>query len=254
MKKNIKLIILITLCIAIWGALIFIFNKKEQEEKKISAPQYLLLDNNYFWKYENSNWTELTTEDDYDEFNWKKFDIYTNNKYYNTYKYVTRDGKSYYFDDDNNEFEVPQHNILLNKDTYFNLKKYTELSLDSSDSKIITNILKENNHSSDNLTIQKKYSISSNFNIYVISNYFETAEENSNIFYVVFCQINSDTYLLINKSYSDEVNSYDLAWVLDTNKKYNNIIVSYTCDTDICYDMYQYDDNKFKKVIGSAIE
>ena len=252
-KKNKQLIILGIILIAIWGLVILVFKKEEKQQEVLSETQYIILDDNYFWKYKSNNWSKLYTEEQYEEFNWKKFDIYTSEGYYNTYKYVVMNSKTYYFDDDNNEYNVPNNNILLNNNSYFELKKYNLNEFNDNDYKIVSDYLEKNNRDSSNLTVKKKYKLTENNNIYVVSNYNKNLK-NQDSYYFVFSRIQNKNYLLINKNYLEDYISYDLAWILDINDKYNNIILKFNCDKDICYDMFQYKNETYTKVIGSSVD
>jgi hypothetical protein len=256
-----RTIVLVIIGIVVWGLFFIVLKNKEKETNYSNTAQYVIIDNFYYWKYQKLQWQVLDNILDptstATEINWKNYDVYVDNKYLNTYKYVLMNDKSYFFDNDDNEIDVSETNILLSKNSNFNLKKFNEISFDDNDYNIVKNILNNKNYNYNDLTIKKKYTIATNNNIYILSNYdgLNNDIDESSIYYIVFLRINKKNYILVDTTYSELAYNYDLAYVLNiNNNKINNIILSYTCDEDICYDMYQYNDNKFEKVIGSSYE
>lgn len=244
-KKFMILLVIFILCCSV----LFLLIENDKKEKQIkNVSQYLVLDENYFWKYSKGNWENLNISSTYDEINWKKFNIYTNNSYYNTYKYVYMDNESYFFDDDNNDYTIPDNNLLINNGTYFKIKKFQTVDFNIKDNEIVSNFLEKYNKEFEELTIKKKYEVSNNYSIYIVSNYVEDYDK-EDAFYLVFARINFKNYLLVNSNYFINNITYDLAYVLDIDNKYYNIILNFNCDESICYNMFQYNDGKYEEVI-----
>ncbi len=254
--KNKKRYIIIVLCFVIWGIVFVYLVNNENLRIARSVTQYVLIDKFNLWKYSDLKWEKLDSVVNYDdvskEINWKKYNIYVNNQYFNTLDYVLKDGVEYYFDDDIRSYEINQEKILLNEDSYLKLKEFYSTNFKEEDIEISNEILLKYNHSSDNLTVQKKYLIDEENAIYIFSNYPSYYPDNQfDLFYFVFYRRNSKNYLLLDIDYVENVSSYKLSWVMNTKSKYDNFILSYTCEEATCYDMYEYQKGKYAKVIGT---
>ena len=255
-KVRVKRIIIALLLFVIWiGILVYITDSEKIRIQKKNA-QYVLIDQFNYWKYVDSEWVKLDSVNDFDsvaeEINWKKYDIYINNKYFNTLEYVLMEGQEYYFDDNDHSHEINQEKILFNNDTYLQLKEFNLIDFSNEDINIVKKILNKYSHSFDDVTIKNKYMIDDNNSIYIISNYTNLSSKyNSDLFYLAFYRRNSKNYLLMNIGNEANVSDYKLAWVLDEKNKYDNFILSYTCEDTICYDMYEYKNGKYVKIIST---
>ena len=213
-----------------------------------------------YWKYNNLEWEKMDTILNFDaveeEINWKEFNIYINNQYYKTLDYVLMNGEEFYFDDNTKSYNVDGEKILLSKKSYFQLKNYSVVTFSKEDISIVSNFLKKYHHSFSDLRVKNKYIISSTESLYVVSNYYDGYVDNGNssIFYTIFYRNKSRDYLLTDIEGSSLVHSYQLKWILDIDNRYDNFILSYTCEEAICYDMYQYKRGKYIRVIGSEEE
>ena len=254
--KNIKKYIIVLLFIMVWIIIFALAVRSGNKQEEKNTTQYVLIDPFNYWKYTNQKWENIDSINDFDkvteEINWKKYDIYVNNQYFNTLDYVLKNGQEYYFDDDTHSYEVPQEKLLLNEGSYFNIKEFYLDNFLNNDLNIVNEFLNKYNHSSNNLTVQQKYSIEDNKSIYIISNYPDNyPEDDSGLFYLVFYRQDNKNYLLVDMGYAENVSNYKLAWVLNTESKLDNFILSYTCEEATCYDMYEYQKGKYLKVIGT---
>jgi Ca2+/Na+ antiporter len=244
MKKKEALIIL--LCIVAFIILIFLNAQNYNSNEEI--PQYIIIDNKIYWKYQYKDWANLdmtlNKEEVSNEINWQDYKIYVNNEYVNTLKYVFMNGKSYFFNDSNDEVDISSNNILFNKDTYLKLSEYNNAVLTNNDYNIINDILSKENRDSNNLTTIKKYNIKDNFDIYILSNYSEENIINNTAFNFIFYKINNINKILVDEDLSLENYNYNLSYLLNVSSKYDNIILSYTCEEETCYSMYQYNSDK----------
>lgn len=254
--KNKKRYIVILLLFVIWGIVFVYLVNKENLRSEKSVTQYVLINQFNLWKYSNLKWEKLNYIVDEDkvskEINWKKYDIYVGNQYFNTLDYVLKNGEEFYFDDDTHSYEVNQEKVLFNVGSYLKLKEFYSTNFSEGDINIINDILVKYDHSGNNLTVQKKYFIDEDNAIYILSNYPSFYPKyQSDLFYFIFYRRNSKNYLLVDIDYVENVSSYKLTWVMDAKSKYDNFILSYTCEEATCYDMYEYKRGKYERVIGT---
>lgn len=243
--KKYKNIALITIVILIWGYFISVFYKEKVQLDKEKKPQYIILDNNFFWKYKDGKWSDLREDNEIESINWKKFNVYIDNSFYNTYSYVYTSNKAYFFDENRKSKKINNNNMLINNNSYLSIKEYKEASFNDDDYKITINFLNSINIKNENLTITKKFFIDDKNKIYIVSNYDEAIKED-NVYYVVFLRKNNKNYLIVNGEYD---HNYNLQTIVNINKKFYNIILNYDCMDGYCYQMFQYD-KEYKNVVG----
>ena len=249
---KIKKYILLLICFVVWIGLLFYFSGKEDVRLQKNISQYVLIDQFHFWEYANSKWKSIDSVNDFHEvennINWKKFDVYINNSYYNTLDYVLMNHEEYYFDDNSKSYEITQDKLLLNHDSYLEVVDFDASDFSSDDISIVEDFMGQYNYSFSDVLVKNKYVIDENNVVYLVSNY---SENNIfNVFYLGFYRKNNKNYLLMNINNSENILYYKLYSVLDIKDKYNNLILSYGCQDTVCYDMYEYNDGEFVKVIG----
>ena len=239
MKKISKIIILLVL-IGLWGMLMLNFYDEKEQLNREEVSQYMVLDGHFFLEYKVGKWKNLSEVELADSINWKKFDIFTNDGYYGTYKYVYNNYVSYFFDDDENSVEFNKYNyILINNNSFLKLKDFIQVDVLSEDYDIATKFLKKSKFEDTTIKLLLKYMINDNEYIYIVSNYEDTLVD-SDIYYAAFYRKNNKNYLMDK---GDFEHNYNLYKVIDVNRDYYNFILSYDCD-GICYKMYQYDGDK----------
>ena len=96
--RNLKKIIFVAIIVAIWGMLLIYFYREDMKTEREKETQVLIINSNYFWKYEKGNWNSLSIKNDTELYDWKQFDVYIDNSFYKTYKYIFSNGKGYFFD------------------------------------------------------------------------------------------------------------------------------------------------------------
>lgn len=243
MKKIKKYIILSTIII-IWGCIIFYFYTEKIQQEREKVPQVMIINSNYFWKYELGKWDRISIKKDSDLFNWQKFDIYIDNSFYNTYKYVFTNGKGYFFDDNENSQDISKENVLINDGSFLKLVDFEKESINDNDNNIISKFLERNSINYSDITIKIKYSITDNSSIYIVSNHYDGIEY-ENIFYLAFYRLNNRDYLI---SKGEPQCDYSLHTVLDINKKFPNIVLEYNEEEGKNYTMFQYEKDKYVSV------
>lgn len=242
--KKIKKIILICLIFLLWlSVAIYSYNEKVRLEKE-KIPQVIIINNNYFWKYESGIWNKLSLKKDTDLYNWKKFDIYVDNKYYNKYKYTFTNGKGYFWNNDNKSQSIPSKSVLLNDNSYLSICDYEKVSLNENDNQIISKFSKKNKINYNEIAMKEKYNITEDSSIYIISNYYDNIDYDE-VYYIVFYRKNKKNYF-ITKGNSEQ--NYKLHIVLDINRKFPNIVLEYYDEDVLDYEMYQYDGKKYNNV------
>lgn len=243
MKKT-KKIILIFFLFLLWLAIvIYSYNEKIKLERE-KIPQVLIINNNYFWKYESGIWNKLSLKKDIDLYNWKKFDIYVDNKYYNTYKYTFTNGKGYFWNTNDKSQTIPSKNVLINDNSYLSLCSYEKISIDENDDQIISKFSKRNKINYNDITIKEKYYINEESNIYIISNYYDDIDYDE-VYYIIFYRKNNKNYFIAKGNAEQD---YKLHIVLDIGKKIPNIVLEYYNEDVLDYEMYQYDGKKYNNV------
>ncbi len=248
--NKLRNILILLLVFCVWGMLyLFVLNKEKGNVSSLDS-QYILIDPFSCWEYSSSKWNRLSFLDDKIEvsklINWKKYDIYVNNQYYNTLQYVVKDGEEFYFDDDTHSYEINSSKIMFNKGSYFKVKEFSLSNLSSDDEKVINNMLEKYNFVDKNITISNKYYIDENNSIYVVSNYTGIySVDSKGLFYLIFYKSKYRTYLLLKTGYKENVADYKLSWVIDTKSKFYNFVVSAQCEQSMCYWLYGYQKGKY---------
>ena len=240
MKKAKKYIILGGIIIT-WICLMISFYKEKIQLEREKEPQVVIINSNYFWKYELGKWNKISIGDESSLYNWKKYDIYIENKYYNTYKYVFTNGKGYFFDENEESKYIPENNILINKNSFIKIIEHEEKSITDKDNKIIYNFTKKNNINYNEITVKKKYIITENSSLYIISNHYEGIDYEK-IYYIAFYRKNNRNYII---SKGEPQCDYSLYTVLDINKKFPNIILEYNEEEGKNYSMFQFEKDKY---------
>ncbi len=248
--NKIKSFLILFIVFFAWVMLYLFFVNQEKDSKLSSEPQYILINPFSCWEYRSSEWRRLSFLNNKTEvsklINWKKYDIYVNNQYYNTLQYVVKNGEEFYFDDDTHSYEINNNKIMFNKGSYFKIKNFSLSNLLSDDKKAINTMLKKYNFLNKNITVSNKYYIDENNSIYVVSNYTGIYSVDSNdLFYLVFYKNKHKTYLLLNTGYKENVSDYKLSWIIDTKSKFYNFIISAQCEQSMCYWLYGYQKGKY---------
>lgn len=254
MMKKIRNIIFVLILLVGWMFIyIFIVNKDEVRTQK-SVSQYILINQFTCWKYTNSKWKSLSyTTDEFNtsqELNWKKYDIYINNQYYNTLDYVVKNGQEFYFDDNTHSYEINDEKIMFNKDSYLKLINFNKVDLFSDDEVIINKILRKYRFFDEEITMKDKYSIDGDDGvIYFVSNHTgKYMTDSQQEFNLMFYRVNGINYILINTGFIEHRNSYRLAFVVDAKNKFNNFVIAANCEGGSCYWMYEYKKGEFVSV------
>lgn len=254
--KKIRNIIFVIVLLIIWLFIyIFVVNKDELRTQK-SVSQYILINQFTCWRYTNSKWKSLSyTTDELNtsqELNWKKYDIYINNQYYNTLDYVVKNGQEFYFDDNTHSYEINDEKIMFNKNSYLKLINFNKVNLSNDDDAIIGKILKKYNFENQEVTMKDKYSIDGGNagSIYFLSNHTgKYSVDSLHEFNLIFYRVNGTNYILVNTGFVDHRSMYRLAFVVDVKNKFNNFVIAATCESGSCYWMYEYKNGKYLNVI-----
>lgn len=223
----------------------FFYNEKvklEKEKANESKTQVLILNSNFFWKYKNKEWSKISLNSELNLINWKKFDIYMDNEFYNTYKYVFTNGKGYFYNEDNESIDLNSNYVLINKDSFISILTYNEVSFDTADSEIVSSFLELNGKNYNDIFIKRKYIISEDSCVYVVSNYYDDIDYDD-VYSMVFYRKGKKNYLVNTGNHL-----YDLHVVLDINKKFPNIVLSYDTAHVKFYEMFQFNHDKYINV------
>jgi hypothetical protein len=261
MKKNIKYIIILFIIISS-SILFFIFKGKDLINKKKASNPIIALENNIMFEYENNKWQKLDYSD-IEDYNWKKFHIYSNKEYLGKY-YLVNNEEWYLFD--NNKKAVNYDGELLGLDTSH---KYKVMTMDENEVEdtltdpYIQAVLSENNLPANSVMTSSFYldididSDNIEEKIYIISNKFPIDELDEESFGIVFMVKNDKIYTIYkkidNEDLFDGCKPYlDYAIDIDQDNKYELIVgCSYYSNNGSIEYIYKWRKNAFKLLVSS---
>ncbi len=235
-KYNVKTFLIVIVPLIIMCVIAFMFSQKDRNY----ITSFIINGSNY-WRYKNKRWEDLSSSNDID---WQKYDVYSKNRYINNYYVTITNNKSYFFDSQNDSYEVDSPYIAIKSDTNIRLLNYNEHELDNNDIRSIKRYLKKIKIKyNGEYSIQKKYITDINNdniedNLYIVSNELYTDD---NLFYIVFAKCNTRLITIDNQIKKDTFIHYDLAWVLNMEHNgFNNIILTEPKEYDTKYYLFSY--------------
>lgn len=261
MKYGKKIYIILLILLVIFFIIMFsLFGVDEVTQQSYSAT-IILGDNNTVWRYDNKNWSYLSSPASLQNLSWAKYSVFDNNEYIGDYLLWNDDDRWYAFDDDKNAVQVDGK--LLGVSANYDLKvgNFQEQSVD--DKTFVDKVLEENDLSVSS-EFTSLYKINFDFDgdsqeeeFYIMSNVFPMEFNPSKLFSIAFMVKNNQIYyiynnIVSNKSYNSCKPFYNS--FIDTNNdgvfevvlscgKYSNL-----GQTDM---LYGFNDNSFKMLISN---
>ncbi len=236
-KKDIKTMLIVLLPMFIIGFLALFISFYSYNKKNTS----LIVNGANFWQFKNGKWYNYVTIGDLD---WKKYNVYFENKYINNYYVTITNNKTYFFNDNDDSYDVDSPYIAIRGDNNVKPIIFKENDFISDDINIVNSYLKKIkiNYNGD-YSEQKKYVTDVNGDgkedyVYVVSN---ELYNDSNLFYLVFAYCNGKFINIDIQQNSSSFIHYDLSWILNIrNNGYYSIVLSEPKEYDEKYYLYQY--------------
>ena len=235
-EYNIKTFLIVIVPMLLMAIIAIMFSHKDKNYN-VS----LIVNGIDYWKYNNKKWTNLETSDEID---WKKYDIYSSNKYINSYYVTINNNKTYFFDSNNDSYDVEPPYLAITSKSNIKILNFKEVEFNDSDNNIINFYLRKIkiNYEGE-YSKQKKYITDINNDnkedyLYIISNELYT---DKNVFYLVFAKYNNKIIAINNQINKDIFIHYDISWILNMQHNgFNNIILTEPKEYNTRYYLYTY--------------
>lgn len=223
MNKRVPIIIIILLLIF---SLVIIFSAKDnnntsnKENKVEKEVNYLVIDNDSIWEY-NNKWNKIS----YGRVNNKKYNVYIDS----TYKgiFTLKYGSVWNLFSGNNYYSYQGNMIALSNK--LSLKNMEIIDIDNKDLKEINSIIKKSYNIND-ITLREKIVVDLDNNgvIDKIINVSNLDGGDSSYFSLVYVVLNGNRDILINESIKESdyysAASYSLKYLISYNNKINIIV------------------------------
>ena len=207
-KNNIKIFITLVTVFILLIIIAFIISTGT-----ILKKGYIIIDEYAVLKYKNNNWHKASSED----ISWKKFTVYSGNKYVGKYK-LRKSDRYYFFDDKIKSYDIEKPFIAFSSQFNVGLVDYSKESFNDDNLKVVNNYLKKKK-----INYNGKYNVFDHYlvdlnndnkvdSVYVISNQLYSNKP----FYIVFAKIGL-RYVDISIKQGDKISPfYGLKWVITT--------------------------------------
>lgn len=255
-KKNIVIVLIIIVLYLVLAIVLFGW---ENFKNKIQGMS-IMLSTGEKWQLKDGSWSEIENNNDY---NWKKFDIYVDNQLFGKYD-LLYNNKWYIYDKNRQSLKYDGKILAIRGNKKYEVIDFREETFDSTDEKLLENILLEKNVDySKDFTYAKKVSLdidgdNTKEHIYTVSNAFSDDTTSNERFSIVF--INDEDVQVLYQRYADIENQYDLCVpkvnsILDVNKdlKYEIIFeCNYYSVMGVCSSLYEEKDGIYKLSISKG--
>jgi hypothetical protein len=220
----------------------------------------LLVGDDTVWTYSNKNWLNVTKQTSIKKLDWKKFNIYLNNKKFGEY-YLWHDDKWYAFDEKKNAVALDGEMLAYNANHEIKIKEFNES--DITDRTYINYVLDQNGISPSSQTTTE-YVVNFDYDsdgieeeFYVISNVFALDFEPETNFAIVFMVKDDTIYYLYNDISSNDTYNGCMPYItsfldVDNDDKYEMILscARYSVNGTVKM-LYKYDNGEFKIAISN---
>lgn len=257
MKKK-KRYVVILVILAVYLILMFLIFGKYIEKGKYETT--IIIGQDTIWNYSNRSWLNITSNSTIENLNWKKYNIYLDNKFTGKY-YLWYNEKWYLFDENKNA--ITKDGKLLAFDSNYDIKVLDFSTSEIKDYSYIKKVLQENN-----LDVNSKFTVNNQIKldidndqktetIYVISNVFAIDFYPDTIFSIVFMEKEGKIYNIyqdIDKNYSTNgCKPYiNTIFDIDSDDKYEIVLSCGRYSINKPIDMlYQLEDKEFKILISN---
>ena len=255
MREKKIYIFLIVLVIIFFLVMFFVFGL--DEIKKGSYDTSIIVGNDTVWTFNNKKWRNISS---YSDFNWEKYDVYSNNEKTGNY-YLWYSDKWYVFDDDKNA--VKTEGELLAVKSNHDISVYDIENDKIDDYSYVNQVLEDNEISSNNqYTVNKKIEFDYdndglNEKFYIISNAFPMDFDPEKVFSIVFMVKDEEIYpIYTNISENTGFNGcrpYISSFIdVDNDSIYEFILsCSKYSVSGVTRMLYDFKDNEFKILISN---
>ena len=229
--------------------------------RKFFSKAYIVLDSGDKWMLENTKWVNLPDSEN-KLYNWQKYSVYTDNKYFGDYK-IFYNNKIYLFDDSDKSIQYDALNVIALKGNFAIIDYNMTENFDSKGIKFLEDFIKKEKIdvelSQFNLkmyNINHKNSEKSD-KIYVASNLFGDAGETDEVLAIIFCEYDNGKIEILYSKFGN-INtqlrscSPQIRNVIDFLKdgKYEILFECiYYMSSDTCHMMYEKEFGSYRKVI-----
>ena len=229
--------------------------------RKFFSKAYIVLDSGDKWMLENTKWVNLPDNEN-SLYNWQKYKIYTDNKYFGDYK-IFYNNKIYLFDDKDKSVSYDALNVIALKGN-FAIVNYEETeNFDEKGIEFLEDFIKK-----EKLNVEleqfrlKMYEIyhknsEKSDKIYVATNLFKNAGETNEVMTIIFCEYDDGDIQVLYSKFGD-INtqlrscSPQIRNVIDflDDGKYEIIFECiYYMSSDTCHMMFEKEFGSYRKVI-----
>ena len=256
-RKTYIILIVIVLIFGISMFLIFGLNNI----KKDKYQSVIILGDNTTWVFNDKKWINLRNRTSIDKLNWKKYNVFQDNKEIGDY-YLWHDDKWYAFDDKREAVVIDGTLLAYSANYKMDILDFNDT--DVLDDTYINEVLKENNISTSS-KFTSKYKVSIDFDndgeeedFYIISNAFPLDFESDYSFSIAFMVKNNTIYTLYNdvSTISSGLNAckpFYQAFIDTNNDNVHEVILScgkFSADEQIDM-LYQFINGEFKILISN---
>jgi len=251
-------IILFVVLIVFFVVMFLVFGVENINQSKYSTT--ILVGDNTIWTYKNKNWVNVNTKSSISKLNWKKYNVFLDNKSFGNY-YLWHDDKWYAFDNSKNAVNLDGNFLAYQANFKMKILDFTQEEIN--DRTYVDAVLAENQISLSS-QFTSSYKVSLDFDndekledFYLISNAFPLDFDPEKIFSIVFMVKNEKIYYIYNDVSENRsfngckpfFNSF-----LDTNndKTYEFILSCGRYSVSEQIDMlYKFENDSFKIVISN---
>lgn len=255
MKDKKVYIVLIAIILIFFLIMFLVFGL--DEIRKESYDTTIIVEDDTVWTYKNKGWSNLSV---YDDLNWKKYDVYLDNKKNNNY-YLWYSDKWYVFNA--KKEAVKRDGKLLAIKTNHDISVYDFEASEIEDYAYVNEVLEDNGLSTDNkYTVKKKIVLDYDNDgieeeFYLISNTFSLDYDPDKVFSIVFMVKNDEIYpIYTDISENTGFNGcrpYISSFIdVDSDSKYEFILscAKYSV-SGVTRMLYEYKNNEFKILISN---
>lgn len=253
-KKPILIVLSIVLCYLILAIILFGWDKFINKFQGL----YVMLDPDSMWRLKDGKWSDVKEDKEY---NWKKFDIYINNKLLGNYN-LLYNKKWYVFNDNREAIKYEGDLIAIKGNKKYKVYDFEEEELNLLDETLISEVLnQEKIKNSYEYTYARKVVFDFDGDtleetLYTVSNTFNYSTEVNEVFSLVF--LHDDINQVLYKSTQNIDRQYDVCLpkikgIIDFDKDNKLEIIigcNYYDSLGTCNSLYQIKDGKYIKVKG----
>lgn len=261
-NEKVGIYIIVTLVIILVIVLVLyklnIFGRKPDEAN-------LVVDDTVMFKYSKKKWS-IVNKNLYEDYNWNKYKIYSNNDYYGKKQVVNMVDKWYIFETDRKPVNIPDNRLYLGGKINTKLFKFESNNFDNKDMTYVHKILDNYKVSrSDQNNYTYGYKVVFDFDndnsdeiLYVVSNMFSEGDFDKSYSFM-FIRDGTKTKMIYNKVEGQDMNLKGCYFHLFSIVKVDGInnyqllttCSHYSASNENEYGLYQYENNNVQLLLYS---